>query len=50
VEQSFAKDDFEPDIFPTDVTEKEWDPNADRASIYKAALPEISRGQPWNIA
>jgi len=50
VEQTFARDNFEPDIFPTNVTEKEWKPNADRASIYKAALPEIPRDQPWNIA
>jgi len=50
VEQTFAKDDFEPDIFPTNVIEKEWKPNADRASIYKAAVPELPRDQPWSIA
>lgn len=51
LEQTFAKDDFEPDIFPTNVIEKEWKPNADRASIYKAALPEVFRDdQPWGIA
>jgi hypothetical protein len=51
LEQTFAKDDFEPDIFPTNVIEKEWKPNADRASIYKVALPEVFRDdQPWNIA
>lgn len=50
VEQTFAKYDFEPDIFPTNVIEKEWKPNADRASIYKPALPELPTDQPWNIA
>ena len=43
LENKFGKDDFEPDLFPTDVIEKEWKPNADRASIYKAPLPELLR-------
>jgi hypothetical protein len=43
LEQSFERDDFDPDLFPTEVTEKEWKPNADRASIVKVALPELLR-------
>jgi hypothetical protein len=43
LEQKFGVDDFEPDLFPVEVTEKEWKPNADRASIYKAPLPEFLR-------
>ncbi|KAH9982015.1 hypothetical protein BJV74DRAFT_989202 [Russula compacta] len=43
VEQSFGRDDFDPDTFSTDVIEKEWNPNADRASIYKLPLPEFLR-------
>jgi len=43
VEEAFGGDDFEPDLFPTDLIEKEWNPEADRASIYKAALPEVLR-------
>lgn len=41
LEQKFSRDDFEPDLFSTEVIEKEWKPNADRASIYKAPLPEL---------
>lgn len=48
VESTFGKDDFEPDLFSSKVTETEWKPNADRASIYKAALPELLN-QPWSI-
>jgi hypothetical protein len=43
LEQRFEKDDFDPDLFPTEVTEKEWKPNADRASIVKVALPGLLR-------
>jgi hypothetical protein len=46
VEHAFRGDDFEPDLFPVDVTEKEWKPDADRASVYKAALPELLRYDP----
>jgi hypothetical protein len=41
VEHAFKGDDFEPDLFPVDVTEKEWQPDADRASVYKDPLPEL---------
>jgi len=43
LEQSLFNDAFEPDLFPTEVIEKEWKPSADRASIYKVALPELLR-------
>ncbi|KAI0261929.1 hypothetical protein BC834DRAFT_411787 [Gloeopeniophorella convolvens] len=43
VEKTFGGDDFEPDLFPTDVIEKEWKQDADRASIYKVALPDLLR-------
>lgn len=43
LEQKFGRDDFEPDLFSTEVIEKEWKQNADRASIYKASLPELLR-------
>jgi hypothetical protein len=43
LEQSFGKDDFDPDVFPTEVIEKEWKADADRASIHKVALPELLR-------
>jgi hypothetical protein len=43
LEQSFEKDDFDPDVFPTEVIEKEWKRDADRASICKVALPELLR-------
>ncbi len=32
---------FEPDVFPTEEIEKEWKPDANRASISKIALPEL---------
>jgi hypothetical protein len=41
LEQSFGDDDFDPDLFPTEVIEKEWKRGADRASICKVALPEL---------
>lgn len=48
VESSFAKDDFDPDLFTKSVIEKEWKPGADRASIYKTALPELLKDDsPW---
>jgi hypothetical protein len=50
VEKKFGNDDFEPDLFPTEVTEKEWDPEGDRASIYKAALPDLLRMDPAIVA
>jgi len=51
VESSFAKDDVDPDLFDKSVIEKEWKPGADRASIYKAALPELLRDDsPWMTA
>jgi hypothetical protein len=43
LEQSFRNDDFDPDLFPTEVTEKEWKPDANRASIIKVAFPELLR-------
>jgi len=43
VEESFSKSDFEPDVFASSEIEKEWKPDADRASIYKAAVPELLR-------
>jgi len=43
LEQSLSKDGFEPDVFSTEDIEKEWKPNADRASICKIALPELLR-------
>jgi hypothetical protein len=46
VETKFGNDDFEPDLFPTEVTEKEWEPDGDRASIYKVALPDLLRNDP----
>jgi hypothetical protein len=46
LEQKFGRDDFEPDLFSTEVIEKEWKQNADRASIYKASLPELLREEP----
>ena len=50
VEQAFGGDDFEPDLFPTDLIEKEWEPDADRASIYKAALPDLLRNDGSEMA
>ena len=51
LEQTFGKDDFDPDLFPTDEIEKEWDPNSDRASIYKAAIPELLKdSHPGTVA
>ncbi|KAI0289663.1 hypothetical protein BC826DRAFT_1106893 [Russula brevipes] len=51
VESSFAKDDFDPDLFAKSVIEKEWKPGADRASIYKTALPELLKDDsPWMTA
>jgi len=41
LERSLFNDGFEPDVFATEDLEKEWKPNADRASIYKDALPEV---------
>ncbi len=46
MEKNFGNDGFEPDLFPTEVTEKEWKPDGDRASIYKAALPDFLRPDP----
>jgi len=43
VEDSFWKSDFEPDVFANSEIEQEWKLDADRASIYKAALPELLR-------
>jgi len=51
LEQTFGKDDFDPDLFPTDEIEKEWNPNSDRASIYKAAIPELLKdSHPGTVA
>ncbi|KAI0297017.1 hypothetical protein B0F90DRAFT_1635111, partial [Multifurca ochricompacta] len=50
VERVFGNDDFEPDLFPTEVIEKEWKPDGDRASIYKVALPELLRDSPSSMA
>lgn len=41
LEQSLLNAGFEPDVFPTEEIEKEWKPNADRASISKIVLPEL---------
>ncbi|KAH8993168.1 hypothetical protein EDB92DRAFT_1944767 [Lactarius akahatsu] len=46
VEKNFGDDDFEPDLFPTEVTEEEWKHDGDRASIYKVALPDLLRADP----
>lgn len=43
LEQSLFDDGFEPDVFSTQDIEKEWKPNADRASITKIALPDLLR-------
>jgi len=43
LEQSLFNEGFEPDVFSTEDIEKEWKPNADRASISKIALPELLR-------
>jgi hypothetical protein len=43
LEESFRNDDFDPDLFPTEVTEKEWKPGTNRASISKVALPDLLR-------
>jgi len=43
LEQSLFNDGFELDVFSTEDIEKEWKPNADRASISKIALPELLR-------
>jgi len=50
VEDHFGKDDFEPDLFPAEVTEKEWKPDGDRASIYKVAHPDLLRIDPALVA
>jgi hypothetical protein len=41
LEQSLFDAGFEPDVFSTEDIEKEWKPDADRASISKIALPEL---------
>ena len=41
LEQSLLNDGFEPDVFSTEEIEKEWKPDANRASISKIALPEL---------
>jgi hypothetical protein len=46
IEKKFGNDEFEPDLFPTEVTEKEWKADGDRASIYKVALPDLLREDP----
>jgi len=43
IENSFWKSDFEPDTFDNSEIEKEWKRDGDRASIYKAVLPELLR-------
>lgn len=50
VEKQFGNDDFEPDLFPAEVTEKEWKADGDRASIYKVALPDLLRVDPALLA
>jgi hypothetical protein len=51
IEEAFGSDGFEPDLFSTDeVIEKEWKADADRASIYKAPLPELFRQDPSGMA
>lgn len=50
VEKKFGNVDFEPDLFPTEVTEKEWKADGDRASIYKVALPDLLRVDPAPLA
>ncbi|KAI9459849.1 hypothetical protein BJY52DRAFT_1186165 [Lactarius psammicola] len=50
VEKQFGNDDFEPDLFPTEVTENEWKPDGDRASIYKVALPDLLQTDPAPVA
>ena len=50
VEKKFGDEDFEPDLFPTEVTEKEWKPDGDRASIYKVALPDFLQIDPALVA
>lgn len=50
LEKKFGNDDFEPDLFPAEVTEKEWKADGDRASIYKVALPDLLRGDPISLA
>ena len=49
VEKTFGNYDFEPDLFPTEVTEKEWKADGDRASIYKVALPDFLRNDPVSV-
>lgn len=43
LEQSLFSAGFEPDVFSTKDIEKEWKPDADRASICKIVLPELLR-------
>jgi hypothetical protein len=43
LEQSLFSAGFEPDVFSTEDIEKEWKPDADRASICKIVLPELLR-------
>lgn len=50
MEKKFGNDDFEPDLFPAEVTEKEWKADGDRASIYKVALPDLLRVDPAPLA
>ncbi|KAH9019818.1 hypothetical protein EDB85DRAFT_2153467 [Lactarius pseudohatsudake] len=49
VEKKFGDDDFEPDLFPTEVTEDDWKHDGDRASIYKVALPDLLRADPTPV-
>lgn len=50
LEKKFGDEDFEPDLFPTEVTEKEWKSDGDRASIYKVVLPEFLQIDPALVA
>ena len=47
MENRFGNDNFEPDLFPTEVTEKEWKPNGDRAPKNKVAVPDLLRIDPF---
>lgn len=49
LEQSLLNAGFEPDVFSTEEIEKEWKPDATRASISKIALPELLRDEKSGI-